>query len=93
MMYVTARITAGILSIWKIKPESIIDGRKAALSATCAALNWLRVMVEMSSPMPSVLSKNRLVIKNSTTSEPRYGTPRIKTETSIQSSIASMPRK
>ena len=82
-----------MLSIWKINPDSIIDGKKAAFSATCAALNWLRVTVEMSSPMPSVLSRNRLVMKKSSTSEPRYGTPRINTETSIQSSIASMPRK
>ncbi|MNN70904.1 hypothetical protein D3C81_1867940 [compost metagenome] len=62
---------AGMLSIWKIKPDSIIDGRKAALSATCAALNWLRVMVEISNPMPSVLSRNRLVIKNRISREPR----------------------
>ncbi|MNY40785.1 hypothetical protein D3C86_1755520 [compost metagenome] len=82
-----------MLSIWKINPDSIIDGRNAALSATCAALNWLRVMVEISRPMPSVLSKNRLVIRNSKISEPRYGTPRINTDTSIQSSIASIPRK
>ncbi|MMZ71653.1 hypothetical protein D1872_351550 [compost metagenome] len=60
-----------MLSIWKIKPDSIIDGRNAAFSATCAALNWLRVIVEINSPIPSVLSKNKLVIRNSRISEPR----------------------
>ena len=42
---------------------------------------------------PAVLSKNRLEIKNRISSDPRYGTPRINTDTSIHSSIASIPRK
>ncbi|MNV79886.1 hypothetical protein D3C71_1734570 [compost metagenome] len=62
---------AGMLSIWKIKPDSIIDGRKAAFSATIAALNWLRVMVEISSPMPRVLARNRLLMTNRISREPR----------------------
>ncbi|MNC62403.1 hypothetical protein D3C75_1124210 [compost metagenome] len=60
-----------MLSIWKINPDSIIDGKKAAFRATIAALNWLRVMVEINSPMPSVLARNRLLITNSSSREPR----------------------
>jgi hypothetical protein len=35
-----------MLAISNTKPDSITAGRNAAISAACAALNWLRITVE-----------------------------------------------
>ena len=41
-----ARNSGGMLAISNTKPESIMAGRNAAVSAAWAALNWLRITVD-----------------------------------------------
>lgn len=92
-MYVIVWIIVGILLIWKIKLESIIDGRKVVFRVIWVVLNWLWVIVEISSFIFRVLSKNRLEIKNRISSDLWYGMLRINIDISIYSNIVSILRK
>ena len=60
-----ARSSGGMLAISNTKPDSITAGRKAAISAACAALNWLRITVERNSPSPRALPRKTLVTRKS----------------------------
>ena len=81
-----------MLPISKTKPDSMKAGRKPETMATCPATNWLRVTVEISSPIASAPIRKMAEAPNSTSSDPRIGTPNWNTAMATDRAMAVMPR-